>query len=580
MGATQRLPRLIGVRAALDLLLTGRQIDGRKSNALGLADDVVPQSVLVEAASEIALRLATNPTLRKHRHQGPRGAFSELLWSENPLGRELFFARAKRRLRKKTRGLYPAPERILDVVRVGLARGTEQGLLAEAYAFGELAVTPEARALLNLKLATEELKKDRGVDDPRLLPRPVTQVAVIGAGLMGVGISYVTTTQAQTPVLLKETDDAALGRGLARLQRLFDDTGGRGQTPAQVAPATDYSDLAAAGLVIEAVFEELELKRQVLRETEERTHPEAIFASNTSSIPISQIAAESKHPERVIGMHYFSPVHKMPLLEVIVTEQTAPWVTATAVAFGKKQGKTVIVVRDGAGFYSTRILTPYLQEAVRLLAEGVSVQSIDQALVDWGFPVGPLTLLDEVGVDVIDQVSGVLSQAFGARMPKPLALHALVSDRRLGRKSQRGFYLYPSAPKTSQRTSLVARFRSRFARRSGRPVDPDLYRLLAVEPTKRVPPGVIADRCALSMINEAAHCLGQGVVRRPRDADVGAVLGLGFPAFRGGPLRYVDSQGAVNIVKKLKRYAGEYGERFAPAPGLVEVAEKGVKFYP
>jgi 3-hydroxyacyl-CoA dehydrogenase / enoyl-CoA hydratase / 3-hydroxybutyryl-CoA epimerase len=286
-----------------------------------------------------------------------------------------------------------------------------------------------------------------------------------------------------------------------------------------------------------------------------------IFASNTSSIPIGKIAEGSVAPERVIGMHYFSPVPKMPLLEIITTDKTAPWVTATAVELGKKQGKTVIVVRDGAGFYTSRVLGPYLNEASFLLAEGVPVEAIDSALVRWGFPVGPVTLLDEVGIDVGAKVGHILHEAFGERMAPPPSVERLVEDQRFGKKNGRGFYDYGSKKKGK------------------REVDRSVYAVLGVEPNTQLPGLDIVERCVLQFVNEAAHCLGEGILRSARDGDIGAVFGLGFPPFRGGPFRYIDAVGADEIVKRLARHEKSHGVRFRPAPLLIEYARDGKKFH-
>jgi len=267
-------------------------------------------------------------------------------------------------------------------------------------------------------------------------------------------------------------------------------------------------------------------------------------------------------PERVVGMHYFSPVNKMPLLEVIETDRTAPWVVATVVELGKRQGKTVIVVRDGAGFYTSRVLGPYLNEASYLLTEGVPVEAIDDALVRWGFPVGPITLLDEVGIDVGQKVGKILHDAFGPRMAPPPGIERLVEDQRLGKKNGRGFYDYGSKKKGK------------------RAVDRSVYGVLGVEPKTDLPGGEIAQRCVLQMVNEAAHCLGERILRSARDGDIGAVFGLGFPPFRGGPFRYVDAIGVSEVVRRLQGYEKSHGVRFAPAPVLLEMARENRLFFP
>jgi 3-hydroxyacyl-CoA dehydrogenase/enoyl-CoA hydratase/3-hydroxybutyryl-CoA epimerase len=315
--------------------------------------------------------------------------------------------------------------------------------------------------------------------------------------------------------------------------------------------------------VIEAVFEDLALKQRILRDVEERANERCIFASNTSSIPITKIAEGSRRPENVVGMHYFSPVHKMPLLEVIRTDKTDPAVVATAVALGKKQGKTVIAVKDGVGFYTTRILVPLMNEASHIFAEGVPIEAIDGAMVDWGWPTGPLQLLDEVGIDVAAHVGKIVHEAFGDRVAPPDTTERLLSDNRKGRKNGRGFYRYdPDAVKGGKRQ-----------------VDKGIYATLAVDPTGRLPAEEIQMRCSLQFVNEALLCFGEGILRSPRDGDVGAIFGLGFPPFRGGPFRYVDTIGAAEILVRFRSYEDRFGKRWTPAGVLVDMAKKGERFY-
>jgi 3-hydroxyacyl-CoA dehydrogenase/enoyl-CoA hydratase/3-hydroxybutyryl-CoA epimerase len=328
---------------------------------------------------------------------------------------------------------------------------------------------------------------------------------------------------------------------------------------ALVTATTDYSGFKSCDLVIEAVFEDLSLKHRVLKDIEALNRPDQIFASNTSSIPITRIAEPSAHPETVIGMHYFSPVNKMPLLEIITTKKTADWVTATCVEVGRKQGKTVIVVNDGVGFYTSRILAPYMNEAAYLLGEGGDIAEIDKALVDFGFPVGPITLLDEVGIDVAQKVGHIMEEAFGDRMKAPAHTDELVKDGRLGRKAKKGFYKYDGKKKE---------------------VDPAIYPLLPHgKDRKRLDRQEVAERCALQMVNEAILCLGEGILRSPRDGDIGAIFGLGFPPFLGGPFRYVDAQGPGRILQRLEHYQERFGKRFAPAPLLVETVKASKRFY-
>jgi 3-hydroxyacyl-CoA dehydrogenase/enoyl-CoA hydratase/3-hydroxybutyryl-CoA epimerase len=391
---------------------------------------------------------------------------------------------------------------------------------------------------------------------------------------MGSGIAYVSSAIADLHVRIKDRDDTALSKGLLAITEILDDRVSKkqisriekGQKLALVTSTTDYSGVHAADLIIEAVFEDLAVKQQVLHQVEERARPDVIFASNTSSIPITDIAASSRRPQNVVGMHYFSPVHKMPLLEVIRTPKTDPAVVATAVAVGKKQGKTVIVVADGVGFYTTRVLAPYLNEACFLLLEGGSVEAIDQALVAYGWPVGPLKLIDEVGIDVAAHVARIMHKAYGERVAPPPSVAQLLADGRQGRKNQKGFYLYPPD-----------------RHGQGKQVDRTVYAAFGLPPPAqrtKLSQEEIQMRCTLQFVNEAMHCFGDHILRSARDGDVGAVLGLGFPPFRGGPFRLVDALGPSEIVGRMRAYEELHGKRWTPAPALLDIAHDNRRLYP
>ena len=568
-GGTQRLPRLIGLANALDLILAGKIVKARKALALGLIDEACPAPMLRRVAVERALALADG-TLKPRRPmpRKPTGmlAAQQLLLESNPLGRSVLFSKAKEQLLRKTQGNYPGPELALEAIRVGAARGMAAGLASEARAFGQLAVSDVSRRLVEIFFAQTAMKRESGVADPAVKARQVGRVGVLGGGLMGSGIAYV-TVNAGLPVRVREQNDAAAAKGLANVAAIFAERVkrkslerlDRDAAMRLITAGTGWEGLEQVDLLIEAVFEDLTLKQQMLKAFE-AINPRGIFATNTSSIPIAEIASVAARPEAVIGMHYFSPVNKMPLLEVIATPRTAPEVIATAVALGKKQGKTVIIAGDSPGFYTNRVLGPYMNEAAWLLIEGAAIDELDAALVAFGYPVGPITLLDEVGIDVGAKVSGILHAAFGDRMRPPEALAAVLASGRLGRKNGRGFYTYGEGKKKA--------------------VDETVYALLpGGKGRQRFERTEMAERLALALVNEAARALGDGIVRTARDGDIGAVFGIGFPPFRGGPFRMADAMGAKVVVEKLERLRQRHGDRFTPAPLLVEKAKSGGTFY-
>ena len=560
-GGTQRLPRLIGLEKALPMLLTGSRIRARKALRMGLVDAVTGPHGLVDVAARAALLLADGK-LKPQR--GPKGPLATML-GFGP-ARAFVLKQAHQDVIAKTRGLYPAPLAILDCVEAGLGQGPEAGYATESRRFGELVASPEAKQLIRLFNAMTALKQEAASP----AARPVRQVAVLGAGLMGEGITSVSLSLG--PVALKDVGAEALGRAAKSLHRGLQKrlkSGSLTKTDAarqwsRALFTTDYADLRGADVVIEAVFEKLSLKRQVLADVERVVRPDAVFASNTSALPIHEIAAEAAHPERVLGMHYFSPVPKMPLLEIVVAPQTADWATATARALGVAQGKTVIVVKDGPGFYTTRILGPFMNEAIRLLEEGAAIRHIDTALKDFGFPVGPITLIDEVGIDVGAHVARDLGQAFEARgLGASDVLPRMAEAGFQGRKSGKGFYLYDAKSSSGKK-----------------PVNPAAYEFFGGSERKAFDKVKMAERLTLLMVNEAVHCLDEGVIASARDGDVGAILGLGFPPFRGGPFRYVDAAGPAEVVARMRTLAAELGPRFEPAPLLARLAAEGRTFYP
>jgi len=563
-GGCQRLPRLIGARAALDMILTGKLERSAKAFRLGIVDELVAPPILNEITIRAAQKMAGGWRPKRKRP----GGFLGFLLDGNPLGRRLVFRAARKQVLERTAGHYPAPLAALEAVEHGLKYGITEGLKREAQLFGQLAVTDVSRKLVQIFFATNALKKDPGVQNAPPAAR-VTRLGIIGSGFMGSGIAGTAVTQAEVDVRMKDADLARVAQGILASRAILDDRLKRrriskyeyARLVALLSGGDTYAGFGRAELTIEAVFEDLAVKQQVLREAEAVLAPDAVFASNTSTIPITRIAEAAKDPERVIGMHFFSPVAKMPLLEVIPGARTTPQTISTAVAFGRRMGKTVIVVRDSPGFWVNRILAPYANEVGHLLADGASIDEIDGMAVRFGFPVGPVTLLDEVGLDVALKVAGVMQDAYADHIipaPGP-GVAALVKAGRLGRKSGRGFYFYKGGKK--------------------RGVDESAYELLGAHPNGGPRPADVLQRLILGMVNEAARALGEGVVRNPRDGDIGAIFGFGFPPFRGGPLRYADDLGAERVVSDLERLAERHGARFAPCEVLREQAGRGTKFY-
>jgi 3-hydroxyacyl-CoA dehydrogenase/enoyl-CoA hydratase/3-hydroxybutyryl-CoA epimerase len=564
-GGTQRLPKVVGLQAALDMILTAKNARAKKALQSGLIDEMVHPAILRDIAVQRAQALAAG-TL--HRSRGKVPGLMRTLLEGNALGRAIVFRQARAMTLRKSRGAYPALPAAIDAVHAGYRGTPEEGYATEARLFGEMAATAVSRELIFLFFATASLKKDSGMKGGAPAPLAVDQLGVLGAGFMGAGIAAVAAMQG-IPVRFKDMKHEQVAHGLAAVRAVLQERLTKKQITRQqfadqlslVSGTIDYTGFGHVPLVIEAVFEDIAVKHQALGEIERVLPASAIFASNTSTIPIATIAQGSPRPERVIGMHFFSPVQKMPLLEVIVTPRTAPEAIATTVAFGRRLGKTVIVVNDSPGFFVNRILAPYINEAARMLDEGVAIGAIDRALLDFGFPVGPITLLDEVGLDIAAKSGAIMAKAFGSRLQPPESFARMLAAGRLGRKAKKGFYLYDAKGRKGA-------------------ADESVYAFLPATLRTELPRDEISRRCTLSMVNEAARCVEENIVRAPRDGDVGAVFGIGFPPFRGGPLRYVDAVGPAEIVRHLGELEAKHPGRFAPCALLAKMAREGLRFYP
>ena len=561
-GGTQRLPRLIGLKIALPMMLTARTLRAKQAKRAGLIDELIPPYGLKEAAVEKALELANKKSFKRKRKR----SLVDFLLESNPVGRGIIFSQARKMVMRQTYGLYPAPFAIIDAVEWGQKNGKAAGLMKEIELFGKLVITPQSKSLMSIFLGMADLKKNPRKD----LARKVGKLAVIGTGFMGQGIAAVSTSICDT-ILMKDVNLDTAAKGMKEIWNSLEKRAKSGAILSfdrdiqygKLIPCDDYTLFKNTDLVVEAVFEDLDLKKRVLADVEAATKEKTIFASNTSALPIADIASGCKRPENVIGMHYFSPVPKMPLLEIITTDRTAPWVTATALDFGIAQGKTCIVVKDGPGFYTTRILAPLLNEAVLLVEEGADSVAIDKAMRQFGYPVGPITLIDEVGIDVGAHVAKGLGKIFAARgMQSSDAFPKLIAQDYKGKKNKKGFYRYDMKKKKGHKIP-----------------DDAVYNILGGVPRRGFDAELIQQRVSLMMIKEALICLEEGNISCPRDGDIGAVFGLGFPPFLGGPFRYIDYVGAAKILQNMESLQKTCGKRFSPPRILVDAVKSGKKFH-
>lgn len=551
---TSKLPRRVGLPAALDMILTGKKIDGRRGKKMGLVDEVVPAAILLDGAKQWAMRQTA-----KNASRGQ----SKLLVEGNPLARKVIFSKARQGVMEKTGGHYPAPLEAIRVMEIGFSKGLDAGIDAEARAASALIMGDVAQNLVRLFFMMEDAKKSTGP-----APRPVRTVGVLGAGVMGGGIAQIVADKTDAMVRMKDIAWPALAGGMKaaakvwkkKVERRRMKPGEMMRKLARISTTTDWVGFDKTDIAIEAVVEKLEIKQSVLAEYEAIASSHAIFATNTSTIPITQIAAKAERPENVVGMHFFNPVDRMPLVEVIAGEKSSPEALSTVADFARKLGKTVVLCQDGPGFIVNRILGPYINEAVLLLEDGNSIEAIDKAMKDFGMPMGPMALLDEVGIDVGGKAAHVLSEAFGDRMTAPPSLEKFLADQRLGKKNGRGVYIWKEG------------------KREG--ADPAVYQLIGVTPKPQpMASEAMVERMVLAMVNEASRILDEGIVASAPELDLAMIMGTGFPPFRGGLLRYADDKGANHVMARLEALEREAGSRFAPAPAIRRMAADGSSFY-
>ncbi len=564
-GGTQYLPRLIGLQQALSLMLTGKNTYPRKARKIGLVDALIHSPGLHEAGRR-AVRQIANGTVSINRSQP---SVAKRLLESNPVSRRIVYRQARRRTRSRTNGHYPAPPRLIDAVKTGLEQGLDRGLDAEMRHFGELAFTDESKALVQLFFG-----RQAGKDNPvSQHAAPFRTVGILGAGQMGGGITEVTAANDLDVVLKDQTlKQAAAGKRQVwadmnrKMEKGIVNQFERDKVAERVVPTASYDDMSHCDVIIEAVPESLQLKRQVLSEIEDVVSDDAILATNTSSLPIQRIAEGVDDPERVIGMHYFSPVGDIPLVEIITTEQTSDETLSTAYELALAQGKTVIIVNDGPGFYTTRILALYLNEALLLLEEGADVPAVDETMRAYGFPMGPFELLDFVGIDVAGKITEVMDEHLPLdRVDISDSARKLADANLLGQKTNIGFYHYGPAE------NGTGKERKDF--------NEDIYRNLGQTSRTTPPAEIVQDRLTLMMVNEAVRCLEDGILRSPSDGDIGAVFGLGFPPYLGGPFRYVDQNGPGAVARRLRDLAYQYGSRFDPPDRIVQHEGRGTRFH-
>lgn len=559
-GGTQRMPRLIGLEAALEMILTGKTVDGPKAKKMGLVDKVCPLEVLETRATAWADELGKKGVKRDIEKESKHTILERV-----PGSKYVIFDQAKKGVMKKTRGHYPAPLKILEVLSKTYGMSLDKGLKIEAQAFSELVVTPESKSLINVFYLQEAVKKDVGVAG-KVKPLDVRSAGVLGAGVMGGGIAQLFSAKG-IRVRMKDINWEAITKGYAHAYKLFKKQVDRRRlkrneldnSMERISGSTGYEGFTDLDLVVEAVVENMDIKKKVMGELSAIVK-KGVLATNTSSLSITEIARGSSHPDRVVGMHFFNPVDKMPLVEVIRGKETSDEATATVFALAKKLGKTPIVVQDAPGFVVNRILGPYLNEAAYLLTEGVTPREMDKAIVGFGMPMGPAELLDEVGLDVATKVSKVLYGAFGDRMKPPTLLEKVVEQGRLGKKTGKGIYIHTGDKDKEE--------------------DLDWLKSLGAKVgDAKVTDEEIVKRLIYVMVNEAARCLDEGLVRSVSDIDVGMIFGTGFAPFRGGLLRYADSLGADAIVADLELLARRHGDRFKPCDYLQRLAVSKKKFY-
>ncbi|MDH4248278.1 MAG: fatty acid oxidation complex subunit alpha FadB [Deltaproteobacteria bacterium] len=565
-GGTVRLPRLIGADNAIELIASGRDVKAPEALKQGLVTAVVAPDKLEAAGLSLLRRTLADGSWKKvvARKTSPL--------TMNGIERTMTFTLAKAFIAQQAGSNYPAPVEAVKVMEKAATDHRDAAMAKEASGFAKMAKTPQAAALISIFHADQFLKKKAKKLSGG--SKGITSAGVLGAGIMGGGIAYQSSSRG-VPIVMKDVRQEAIAQGLGEAARLFGGQAKRGKiTPEEAAEGLTriqgtlaYGDFAHVDVVVEAVTENIKVKHQVLAEVEANLGPKAVLTSNTSTIPLTKLAEPLKHPERFCGMHFFNPVHRMPLVEVIRFAKTSDETIGTVVAYAQQMGKTPIVVKDGPGFLVNRILIPYMVAFQSLVMEGVNIQAIDKAMTGFGWPMGPAELSDLAGLDTGYHVGQVMAQALpgfptmGENAPTALLFKA----NRLGQKNGRGYYTWETDKRGKQKKTF----------------DPAVMDILkpGVKGKKDLSAEEIVERMMLPMVVEASRCLEEGIVDTPVEVDMGLVLGLGFPPFRGGLLRYADSMGLATLVAAAQKHAA-LGYLYTPTRQMQELAKKSAGFYP
>jgi 3-hydroxyacyl-CoA dehydrogenase/enoyl-CoA hydratase/3-hydroxybutyryl-CoA epimerase len=572
-GGSQRLPRLIPLPAALDMMLTGKQLKAKKALGMGVIHMAPPPEMLMDVTYKL-VRDVLQSSASYLENKKAKASLLDKALSNLAVGQNLVFKQARKGVLDKTKGFYPAPLKILEVVQNGINLPLHEAFKLEGQAFRNLLERSETANLMNLFFISQDLGKNGDLDAKGIKAAPVNMLGVIGAGYMGAGIAQAANFKSR-PVRLKDVSYPALLKGMQEVSKAYRGLVKRKRLTQKqaddrmrlITPTTDHSGFDHTDLVIEAVVEKMEVKKAVFQELEKHVGEHTIFATNTSALSINEMAAATGRPDRFVGLHFFGPVSKMPLVEVIVGEQTSDQTLATALGWVRSLGKTPVVIRqDKPGFVVNRILTLYGNEANLLLEEGADIATIDRIMTDFGMPMGIFEVIDLVGVDVAYHTAVTMESLFSAREGFVLnkVMPRVFADQRFGQKNGKGFYIHAGKEPIPDH---------RYIQQIVSEVNPG-------QAPRQITGEEIRDRLVLSMLNESVLCLQEGLVQKPGEIDMAMIMGTGFPPFRGGPLRLIDQQGLQFIVNQLEYYAETRGARFAPCDLLKDMAQKGHKFYP